>query len=221
MARTTAVATLVACASLTAFLAMPAGAGEARRLHWNGFYAGALGMTFFGRTHVEEGGTVLEDGASTDGFGGGVLLGANMRTGRLVLGVEGDIGASTIRGTGESVQPRQLTPNSYDLPEIGHLRGRLGWTAWDNVLVFVAGGLAFGDFNFRPGSISFGTVGQTVTGGSIGAGWEVAWNDWLTSRSEYIYDDFGQVHYPVDEGETYDVHLNGHMWRSGLILHLN
>jgi outer membrane immunogenic protein len=200
---------------------MPAGAGEARRTHWNGFYAGGLSTTFLGGTHVEEGGTVLEDAAITDGFGGSVLLGANVQSGRLVLGVEGDIGATTIHGSGTNVQPPRATPNSYDLPQIGHLRGRLGWTAWDNVLVFVAGGLAFGDFNFRPGSISFATVGQPVTGSSIGAGWEVAWNDWLTSRSEYVYDDFGQVHYPVEKGETYDIHLTGHLWRSGLILHLN
>lgn len=68
--------------------------------NWTGFYVGGHVGYFWGRTHVEEDGEVVEDGAPTNGVVEGVLAGGNWQTGQIVLGLEGDFGWTNANGTG-------------------------------------------------------------------------------------------------------------------------
>ena len=127
--------------------------------NWTGFYVGGHFGYLWGRTHVEEEGVVVEDGAPTNGVVGGALAGYNWQFNQFVFGLEGDFGWPNANGTGTTQPPVVVTtqaPNTYDFNWTGHVRGRFGYAA-DRWLFFVAGGLAIADleptlFHFRPAS---------------------------------------------------------------------
>jgi outer membrane immunogenic protein len=193
--------------------------------NWTGFYVGGHVGYFWGRTHVEEDGEVVEDGAPTNGVIGGVLAGYNWQNGPLVLGLEGDFGWTNANGTGGGTPappPVIVTvtqaPNTYDLNWTSHVRGRLGYAA-DRWLFFVAGGLAIADFEFHEGAITTTTTtipGGTYVGWSIGGGVEYAFTRNLIGRVEYLYDNFGHKDYTGVDGDPYRVSLTGQTLRGAL-----
>lgn len=186
---------------------------------WTGLYIGGHLDYLWGRTRVEEDGVVTEPNASTNGTIGGVLAGYNWQSGPVVLGVEGDIGWTDAHGVGETVATIIEAPNTYDVNWTGHVRGRAGY-AFDNWLLFIAGGFAAADFEFHEGATITTTSAQT-TGGkyygwSIGGGAEVAITRNLVGRIEYLYDDFGHKDYTGVTGEPYRVHFRGQTLRGAL-----
>ena len=191
--------------------------------NWTGFYIGGHVGYFWGRTHVEEDGEVVEDGAPTNGVVGGVLAGGNWQTGQIVLGLEGDFGWTNANGTGTTpaTPPPPVivqAPNTYDLNWTSHARGRLGYAA-DRWLFFVAGGLAIADFEFHEGAVTTTTLpppGGTYVGWSIGSGIEYAFTRNLVGRVEYLYDDFDHKDYTGVDGDPYRVSLTGQTLRGAL-----
>jgi len=213
--------------------------------NWSGFYVGGHLGYLWGRTHVDDDGVTAERNARTDGIIGGVMAGYNWQINRAVFGIEGDFGWTNARGVGaEPTDPGGGTggssagddgsgtptttlvpvithaPNHYDVRWTSHLRGRIGY-AFDNWLVFAAGGFAAADLNFREGAISIDFVPTPNNGGkyygwSIGGGIEWAFTRNLFARVEYFYDDYGHKDYVGALGDRYRVSLTGQTVRAAL-----
>lgn len=185
---------------------------------WTGLYLGGHLGYLWGHTRVEEDGEVTEPNASTSGTIGGVLAGYNWQSGPVVFGLEGDIGWTNAHGTGSAqivVTPQ--APNTYDVNWTGHIRGRAGY-AFDNWLLFIAGGFAVADLDFHEGAIAITQtrVGGKYYGWSIGGGAEVAITHNLVGRVEYLYDDYGHKDYTGVTGEPYRVSFRGQTVRGAL-----
>ena len=160
---------------------------------WSGFYVGLHAGYLWGDVDVEEEGETSTTGGEIDGFVGGALAGFNAQFDSLVLGVEGDIGWTDADGDGSDADPEY--DYHYDLSWIAHVRGRAGF-AFDNVLIFLAGGLAIADLDVDQ---ELTRIGGTYYGWTIGGGVDFAFSDSLIGRLEYLHDDFGKEHYTVEQ----------------------
>ncbi len=165
---------------------------------------GGLGVAqFFGV--IPQTGT---HGAS--GFIAGGQLGFNYQFSSLVVGAEVDFDGTT--GTAASIavlnQPAAgfndlvVTVSRQQLNWLGTLRGRIGWTPIERVLLYGTGGLAFGqstssfsvtDFLANPPLFDFASANRHV-GWTAGGGLEIAlpgaWSNW-SLKAEYLYYDLG------------------------------
>ena len=136
---------------------------------WAGPYLGGnIGYEF---------GNVSNSGTSPGGVAGGVQGGYNWQSGAIVFGVEGDI---QITGASD-----RFASYKFSNPWFGTLRGRVGY-AFDNVLVYATGGLAFGELRAETPTWS---QSQTTTGWTLGVGAEIGiYQNW-TAKVEYLYSD--------------------------------
>ena len=112
---------------------------------WTGFYAGVNGGWGFGNSDWSN----VAGGNSFDIDGGvaGGTIGYNYQMGRVVLGVEGDMDWSDIRGTTTSVPclgSSCETRNTW----MATARGRIGY-AFDRIMPYVTAGGAFGDVSMN------------------------------------------------------------------------
>jgi outer membrane immunogenic protein len=149
------------------------------------------------------------------GFSVGVQGGYNWQTGHFVIGGEADISWSRVNGTA-TVTPIIMN-NGTPFPGAGFLttrqetkwfgtvRARAG-IAFDRVLIYGTGGLAYGHVNysanadFRPGvptQILFfqypASLSKTKTGWTAGFGVEVALpGSHFSWKAEYLYYDLGK-----------------------------
>lgn len=196
---------------------------------WSGFYVGGHLGYLWGRTRVAEDGVIVEDNARTNGVVGGILAGYNWQFGAVVFGLEGDFGWSNAHGVG--VLPPILVPvtvrgpNRYDLRWTSHARGRIGY-AFENVLVFAAGGFAVADLDFTEGTVTTILVPAESNGGkyygwSLGGGVEWGLTPNLVSRFEYFYDNYGHKDYVGALGDPYRVSLKGQILRGALAWKFN
>lgn len=159
----------------------------ARPFSWTGLYVGAQVGYGWGTTDAKSGpltGYNQTYSYDTDGWLGGVHAGYNWQTQNLVYGIETDIEATGISGTG--VGSLGLGHNT-DISWIGSTRGRLG-IAYDRTLFYATAGLAYGDVKIDKGFASYSDV---RTGWTVGAGVEHAISDRTTLRLEYRYTDLG------------------------------
>ena len=171
---------------------------------WSGFYAG--GAASFGMFNSETSDhwcKVACDGASMAEIGGaaGVTLGYDMQIGSLVVGAVADYmlgnfeaenvvsGENDLNGEGAYTSYTQSTWDS-----IATLRARAGLSV-DRSLVYVSGGLASvdvnyrQDFNFEPAAFPRGyrPYSGRETGFAAGVGIEHALTDNLSLSAEYLY----------------------------------
>jgi outer membrane immunogenic protein len=144
--------------------------------NWTGAYVGINGGGAFG-------GRSGYGGNATGGLIGGTL-GYNWQAGQLVYGLETDLDWANIKGTGTTIAGVPVeTKNNY----LGTVRGRLGY-AWDRVLLYATGGLAYG--NLRATS-PIGDSSTTKAGYALGGGLEFAVAGPWTAKVEYLYVDLG------------------------------
>ena len=178
--------------------------------------------------------------ASLDSAGilGGVQAGYNWQMGNIVLGVEADVGvASASKTLNFNSTPFGVAVNAFGkagVSWLGTARVRLGFTPWDNFLVYATGGAAFGGVENRLGAVaSIGGVPianyagggrSTSTGWTVGGGFEYGFNYNWTVKTEYLYYNLGSRTItgvdagPVFPGEfvSYRVKNDGHIFRVGL-----
>jgi outer membrane immunogenic protein len=158
--------------------------------NWSGWYAGINGGYGFGNSAW----SAATGSSSFDTSGGlvGGTVGYNHQIGRFVLGLEGDIDASWIKGTTTTVPCTTSceTSNSW----LGTARGRIGY-AFNRVLPYVTGGAAFGDIKATPAG--FGGSRDTNVGWTAGAGVEVALAGRWSAKAEYLYADLGDINCPA------------------------
>lgn len=149
---------------------------------WSGGYVGIQGGGTWANGDLN-----TAAGSASDDFNGGILggfAGANMQSGNIVYGIEGDLSYNwndnnyTIAGTTAEV--------GTDVS--GSVRGRLGY-AFDNALVYAAGGwTAARGYVDVPG---VGKDSETFNGYTVGAGVDYAFTDMVFGRAEYRYNNFG------------------------------
>jgi len=166
--------------------AMPAKApAYAAPYNWTGFYVGINGGGAWGHSNWSNVGGTAEANLSGGLVGG--TLGYNYQMGQAVLGLEGDLDWSNIRGstdTGICVGGSCETRNSW----LATTRGRIGY-AFDRVMPFLTGGVAFGDIKTTP--VGLGSQTTTKAGWTLGGGAEVAVAGPWSAKLEYLYVDLG------------------------------
>jgi outer membrane immunogenic protein len=169
--------------------------------NWSGLYIGVNGGYGVGRSNWSDAnnpsGTTSTGNFDISGYLVGGTIGANFQTGEFVFGAEVDVDYSGINGTTSPASGYCTLTNIAFLTAtgcktqntwLGTARGRLGY-AFDRVLVYGTGGLAFGNIHAGitgPGITA--TYDSTAAAGwTAGGGVEVALGDHLTGKIEYLY----------------------------------
>ena len=199
---------------------------------WNGYYVGAFAGGAWGKgdivtdvgpvnanSYFSSNGNIasIENSASgrdrSRAFTGGVQLGANQRFNQILLGAEVDFGAFDMngsRGAGPIEYPTfpglaYTASVSYSTDWLLTARGRVGWLAAPNLLLYFTGGLALSDvkasnafFDEVPTTNAIAARGSsshtsTKAGYTLGGGVEASlWGPW-SIKAEYLYVDLGKV----------------------------
>ncbi|GGG34222.1 membrane protein [Chelatococcus composti] len=168
---------------------------------WTGFYAGVNAGYGWGEFSKAPG---FDD---PDGFVGGAQIGYNYQIGQFVVGLETDIQYSDLSGKTRPVTfaDGNVGVGRGEVEYFGTVRGRIG-AAFDRALIYVTGGLAYGETKFRgldtTAGLSF-SKSKTTAGWTIGGGLEYAFTDNITAKAEYLYVDLGDNrYYGANKAET-------------------
>ncbi len=143
---------------------------------------------------------LLNSRKATPGAILGAAAGYNWQMNRLLLGVEADYsalnGKSSTTNTVTAVNPYRVETSTH-VDWVATLRGRLGLT-FDRSLVYVTGGLAFGEPKFTQSIVQLnfpyvqtGASSSTKAGWALGAGFEYALEDAWSFRLQYLHVDLG------------------------------
>jgi len=149
--------------------------------NWTGFYVGINGGYGWGTSDVA---TPFPGSFDTHGGLAGGTVGYNWQMGQAVLGVEGDIDWSNLRGSGTCGVTTCETRNDW----LSTARLRLGY-AVSRFMPFVTGGAAFGDIKNNIAGV--GNATETKAGWTVGGGVEAAIAGPWTAKLEYLYADLG------------------------------
>jgi len=163
---------------------------------WTGFYIGAHAGGGFGNASSNLAAPL--DSFDVNGFVGGVHAGYNYQMNQFVLGLEGDIDATSI--SGKASDP-VLGENKLSVPWQGSVRARFGY-AWDRFLLYGTGGAAFADAKVAGGD------SKTLAGWTLGAGAEYAFTDSWSGRLEYRYTDFQSATFATPLAGTFKDRFN-------------
>ncbi len=166
---------------------------------WSGAYVGGYAGGVFASNKLQNLSSATDVNLSPSGFTGGVLIGYNYQIDpHAVVGAEAEIGYDGWKGSGSFLngrfQPRDAeSQGTY----IGRIRARGGY-ALDNLLLYVAGGVSFGQDKVTQTN-SFVNVSNSMTrnltGWNIGVGAEYGFTPNWVGRFEYIHDTFGSKTY--------------------------
>jgi outer membrane immunogenic protein len=191
--------------------------------NWTGFYVGGnVGgqwgtsdpttatvfspVGYFATTSVPAINLVGAQRINSSSVTGGFTAGFNWQVSSLVLGVEGDINYFGFKGsaTGSALYPccapTNFTVNSSVSADwLATIRGRIGFLATPNLLLYGTGGAAIADvkanFNFTD---TFATAAEsaairdTRVGWTAGGGGEYAIGNGWSFKAEYLYVDLGR-----------------------------
>jgi outer membrane immunogenic protein len=210
---------LVACAGLLALAGAAAAADLppagtyykappfAPTYTWSGLYLGVNGGGGLGWSNWDTAG-----GFHTDGGLVGGTIGYNYQINSVVLGGEGDIDWSGIRGSTTSLGcPAGCTTSDSWLATV---RARLGYAA-DRFMPYVTGGGAFGNVNASTPGLGGGSM--TSAGWTVGAGLEFAIAGHWTAKAEYLFVDLGKFNCGIGCGAPSDnVSFNANLIRGGI-----
>jgi outer membrane immunogenic protein len=164
---------------------------------WTGLYAGFnLG---YGRGAVDSGFRNGVISGRPRGVIGGGQVGYNWQAGSAVFGIEADLQASGQRAQTTSTTAGLVIREKDEIPWFGTVRGRLGFTPTDGLLLYGTGGLAYGRAKASgtvtvPGSGtgSFATS-DVKLGWTVGGGVEAALIGRWTLKVEYLHIDLGNL----------------------------
>jgi outer membrane immunogenic protein len=182
---------------------------------WTGVYVGGqIGAAWGAGNYTFTGfnpatGAVLDSsiGGTPSGAIGGAHVGYQIQIDQWVFGLEGSVDGTTLSKTVSIFSPGFLrsgliTSASAETtePVDGSIRGRFG-IAFDRVLIYATGGVAFGGFNTQltlvnptvPPLFVADSFSTTRVGWTAGGGLEYAlFNNWWVF-GEYRFTDFGTV----------------------------
>ncbi len=140
--------------------------------------------------------------ANDPGFIGGVQAGCNYQTGSFVAGIEGDWDYfrshptfSNPNGVLTTADTQTIT-QSLRTDSLATIRPRLG-IASDRSLIYATGGAAFARVKYTQtyldtlnAAAGTATASSTLVGWTAGAGWEWAWTDQVSIKTEYLFAKF-------------------------------
>jgi outer membrane immunogenic protein len=167
---------------------------------WTGVYGGLEGGLDFpqisGPFNTARGGSAPYRDSITGGLLGGVA-GYNYQFGSVVLGLEGNVdgvigGKHTVGAIDGAGNPYSVAASTTYNADI---RGRVG-VALDRSLLYVAGGVAFGNANTTyssPALTSQASFNSPRAGWTVGFGWDYAFTNNIIGRVEYRYTDLGRA----------------------------
>jgi outer membrane immunogenic protein len=153
---------------------------------WTGTYVGVSGGGAWGSATVHNNVTGVDQTPRFDMNGGlvGVTVGANVQSGRAVVGLEADTSAVSKTGSAFEFPPNAAFRNEVRENWLSTFRGRVGY-AQDNWLFYATGGGAVANVQHSiPGVIS---ESQSHWGWAAGAGVEVKLNPDWSAKVEYLY----------------------------------
>jgi outer membrane immunogenic protein len=151
--------------------------------NWSGFYVGVNGGGGWGTSNWNSAGSFDVSGGVIGG-----TAGLNWQLGHAVLGLEGDVDWSSLKGsTTSTLCPAGCTTNNDWLATV---RGRAGY-AFDRFLPYVTGGVAVGDI--KASAPGFAGATQTNAGWTAGGGVELALTNNWTAKAEYLHVDLGNM----------------------------
>ncbi|MCP8937259.1 porin family protein [Alsobacter sp. SYSU M60028] len=152
---------------------------------WTGFYVGlnaGYGWTNSNNITATDGNVVdIFSTGDNGGFTGGGQLGYNMQYGQIVFGLETDIQYADFgknRTYATSFGPYAFATDHGNY--FGTVRGRVGY-AFDRALLYVTGGLAYGNVGEQLGG------NDTNVGWTLGGGLEYAFTNNWTAKIEGLY----------------------------------
>jgi outer membrane immunogenic protein len=181
---------------------------------WSGAYLGINGGWGFGHSTWD----VLGIGSTDFNINGGVVggtLGYNWQMGAMVLGLEGDLDWSDIKGsTANAVCVGGIceTRNNW----LATTRGRVGY-AFGRMMPYITGGAAFGDVK---SSTALGSETETRVGWTLGGGVEAAIVGPWSAKVEYLYSDLGKANCSAATcGTSTDVDFRSNLVRGGINYH--
>lgn len=169
---------------------------------WSGFYVGLNAGANIGDSRYRFSPFFNNYGQSGVGFTGGGQIGYNFQTGPVVFGAETDINYRS--GSSNSNNNFAFGGATNTSGYFGTVRGRLGFTPMDRLLIYGTGGLAYGNTNF-PSTVAgldafgaprafFGSNNSgTKLGWTAGAGAEYAITPKWSVKAEYLYVDLGRT----------------------------
>jgi outer membrane immunogenic protein len=182
--------------------------------NWSGFYAGVNGGGGWGHSYWSGNGT----GVGLSGGQAGGTVGYNWQYGNAVLGLEGDIDWSGLKGTSTNA----MCPNGCTTSDtwLSTVRGRAGY-AFGSVMPYLTGGLAVGDI--RAATPGFAGASTTNAGWTVGGGLEFALPGNWTAKAEYLHVDLGHMNCGANCGiaPTDNVSMHQDVVRAGLNYHFN
>ena len=183
--------------------------------NWTGFYAGLN----TGAAKNNSGYTIdaialpASGGFNNPAFTVGGQAGYNYQAGNVVYSLETDFNYNSTDDSGTGILGAFIAPHggpvgfskiSYAVNQqidyFGTLRGRLGFTPADRLLLYVTGGLAYGHVS---SSTNLSTSGFSISGSSsamqvgwaVGTGGEYALTNNWSVKLEYLYIDLGSSSY--------------------------
>ena len=227
-----ALAAAAAAADLPRRAAAPVYAPAAPVFTWTGFYIGSYtggmwtdtAVKTTGNTPLSVANTALGQASLSRGDSAlmsGVQAGYNVQLGTFVVGIEADIGHLDLDAKRSFFNPvASASVFRQEVDWFGTVRGRLG-VAFDQVLVYATGGLAYADVTNRVaflspgGALAFtGRRSDTDFGYAVGGGIEFTVPTWLsrfsilgnllgpsaipTLKAEYLYFDVGDRNVAVN-----------------------
>jgi len=177
-------------------------------------------------------GTDLTGDFNVNGPVGGAQGGCNYQTGVWVWGVEVDGGWSSASGQANPHPPYPFQTDVFTTNErwLATARARLGWAA-DRWLWYVTGGGAWSGFDLNTSNplVLNGLQRQPTrvnkTGWIVGVGTEYALLGGWSVKSEFLYANFGSMHYGDEPGivngcvlgcVNADVKMHEYIWRVGM-----
>jgi outer membrane immunogenic protein len=175
--------------------------------NWTGFYIGVNGGGGFGNSTWDRTGSFNLSGGLVGG-----TVGYNYQFGQAVVGVEGDIDWTNLKGsTSTFCAPGCQTSNTW----LSTVRGRFGYAA-GRFMPYVTGGAAFG--NIRATTPGFAGASNTDAGWTVGGGIEAALAGNWTAKAEYLYVSLGSFNCGVACGVTAvdNVSLRANILRAGV-----
>lgn len=165
---------------------------------WSGLYAGVnlgtnSGTTDWNGEYFLEGisvGPAARGSFDLDGTTAGLQAGYNLQSGNMVYGIEGDYGWGDVSGTGVGIDSSDdPTVPSASLDQMGSIRARVGVTS-GNVLFYATAGWASASGSMGltnlDGAGDDRTADITASGWTGGLGAEIALNDHLSVKGEYL-----------------------------------
>jgi outer membrane immunogenic protein len=165
---------------------------------------GDAGSAFFYGSGIAAGGLPAAIPFSEHGFLAGDQIGCNYQLyPAIVAGIEADFDGGNVGGSSFSTSNAPtLTPGAFlassTLHWLSTVRGRLGWTPYDNWLVYATGGVAFGSVR-NTYNLAFPVVGDffassqtdSRTGAVWGAGLEWAFYRNWSLQAEFLHYNLG------------------------------